>query len=315
MTDRERIEKTYAKIKEKYPEMTSKEEIDALAIKLDKQNTLFIALAYLVGGIASAVAWWFMITYDVLEGASYLFLIMGGSGVFEFFRTLGKLSKIEQRYKPVIKVTQEGCLTKEILLRDGGRKLKKADYKYKLVKTPLFDKEDETDVGIDNETLHKYYFWFTVDERSIIYKVNRKAYMDAVIGTEYYLVVTEENEIAAIYQASNWTLAGDLVLDEECVIPENVEIEEQAYKPHITTEIVEPVKTKKLMPILALVLMVVAYLMPIIIGVPLGIAGLVLAIVGIAQQRSKLSITSLVVNVLLFVLLIISVVVTFMGLV
>ena len=139
--------------------------------------------------------------------------------------------------------------------------------------------------------------------------------MDAVIGTEYYLVVTEENEIAAIYQASNWTLAEDLVLDEECVISENAEIEEQAYKPHIATETVEPVKTKKLIPILALVLMGVAYLMPIIIGVPLGIAGLVLAIVGIAKQRSKLSIVSFVVNVLLFVLLVISVVVTFMELV
>ncbi len=47
--------------------------------------------------------------------------------------------------------------------------------------------------------------------------------------------------------------------------------------------------------------------MPIIVDLPLSLAALVLSIVGLARQRTKLSVTSLIITVVLFLLLIISV--------
>ena len=55
--------------------------------------------------------------------------------------------------------------------------------------------------------------------------------------------------------------------------------------------------------------------MPILVGVPMSIAALVLAIVGLVKQRTKLSIAALVVNVILFLLLVVSVVATIAGVV
>ena len=48
-------------------------------------------------------------------------------------------------------------------------------------------------------------------------------------------------------------------------------------------------------------------------GVPMGIAALVLSIIGLAKQRTKLSIAALVVNIILFLLLVVSVVATITG--
>lgn len=34
--------------------------------------------------------------------------------------------------------------------------------------------------------------------------------MDSVIGAEYYVIVTPSNEIAMVYQATNWSLDNEL---------------------------------------------------------------------------------------------------------
>ncbi len=319
MTDKERIESTYSKIQTKYPHITNKEEIDNLAIKFDKRNTLLISGAYLLGAIACGIIFFLLIGNETFETTRYIFFVMAGSGVFECFRTLGKYSKIEQRYRPVLKVKYEGMLTKDKVISDGGKMLKKADFAFNVLRLPLFDKEDETDVGIDNNTYHKYYLKFKRPENDlqITYKVNRAFYMDAVLGAEYFVVVTPTNEIVAVYQATNWSLSEDLYphLTEQPTnnTAQNVAWPTQPLYQANAVTFVQPQKTKKLLPILALIFIVLSYFMPIIVGLPLSIAALVLAVVGIAKQRTKLSIISLVVNICLFLLLIISIVATLTG--
>lgn len=327
MTDKERIEKTYRKIQTKYPHITSKEEIDNLAIKLDKRNTLLMSLGCLAGAIVCGIVFFLLIGNETYETTRYLFLVMTGSGIFECFRTLGKYSKIEQRYRPILKVKYEGQLTKDKILQDGGKVLKKAEYVFDIVKLPLFDKEDETDVGIDNDTHHKYYLHFTLPENDlkVTYKVKRDQYMDSVIGAEYFVIVTPSNEIAMVYQATNWSLDNELgeflvgsqpQLQEQPVVTtvaNEAQPNVQAYQPSTIQTTTEPEKTKKLLPILSIVLIVLSYFTPIIVGVPMGIAALVLAIVGLVKQRTKLSITALIINVVLFLLLVVSVIATITG--
>ena len=195
------------------------------------------------------------------------------------------------------------------------------------MRLPLYDKEDETDIGIDNDTHHKYYLHFKRPENDlqITYKVNRAFYMDAVLSAEYLVAITPANEIVAVYQATNWSIAEDLkpymivsetadnAPQEVAQVVETAESSTTLYQPNTIQTSTQPEKTKKLLPILALVFIVLSYFMPIIVGVPLGIAALVLAIVGLVKQRTKLSITSLVINVALFLLLIVSVIATLSG--
>ena len=329
MTDKERIEKIYKKIQTKYPNVSSKEEIDNLAIKMDKRNTLLLSLCYFLGAIVCGIVFFLLVGNETFETTRYLFLVMTGSGIFECFRTLGKYSKIEQRYRPVLKVKYEGQLTKDKILQDGGKVLKKAEYIFNIIKMPLYDKEDETDVGIDNDTHHKHYLHFKRPDNNlqITYKVNRDRYMDAVIGAEYLVVVTPNNDIAAVYQVTNWTIDNELqpyflnvaqqacsqTVQQETVtdIPEATPI----YQPSVIQTNAEPEKTKKLLPVLAIALIVLSYFMPILVGVPMSVVAMVLAIVGLVKQRTKLSIAALVVNVILFLLLVISVIATIAGIV
>lgn len=327
MTDKARIEKTYQKIRTKYPHITNKDDIDNLAIKLDKRNTLLMCLGCFLGAVVCGIVFFLLIGNETHDTTRYLFLVMTVSGIFECFRTLGKYSKIEQRYRPVLTIKHEGQLTREKILRDGGKILKKAEGAFNIIQLPLFDKEDESNVGLDNDTYHKYYLHFrrSENDRIITYKVTRNRYMDAVIGAEYFVVITPGNEIAAIYQATNWSIGSEL---RSCFIgtqPEaysvpiqtsgnnDVPPENPVYQPKTIQTNAQPEKTKKLLPILSIVLIVLSYFTPVILGIPMSIAALVLAIVGLANQRSKLSIIALVVNAVLFLLLIISVVVAFID--
>ena len=324
MTDKERIEKTYKKIRKKHPDVSSKEDIDTLAIKMDKRNTLLLSLGYFFGTVVCGFLYLLLVGNETFDTTRYLFLVMTGSGIIECLRTLGKYSKIEQRYRPVLKVKYEGQLTRDRILKDGGKVLKKADYIFDIVKMTLYDKEDETDVGIDNETLHEYYVYFKRPDSGLkmTYKVSRDRYMDAVIGAEYLVVVTPSNDIAAVYQATNWLVDSELQTcfdggaSQVCI--QTVEQEGAAdpmYQPNSVHIEAAPEKTKKLLPILAIVLIVVGYFMPLLVGVPMSIAALVLAIVGLAKQRTKLSVAALVVTVILFLLLAVSVVAMIAGVV
>ena len=322
MTDRERIEKTYAKVKKKYPDVVSKEEIDALAIKHEKKFSLLCCLGLAAGAILCITL---ALLIESLSDTRYILFITGGYQIFEIFRILAKYSKIEKMYRPVETVSHQGILTQDRILKDGGKVLKKAGYQFVIAKLPLFDKEDETEVGLDNITYHIHRLYFKIDEydRTAFIKINRNTYMDATIGAMYYVVLTQQNEIAAAYQASNWDL--DLAVLPYCRQPEggsdNKEPSENpqetyqqpSYQPAPIIQTMEKEKTKKLLPILAIVLMLVSYFTIILVGVPLGIAALVIAIVALTQQRSKLSIASMVITAILFVLLVFSVIAAFLG--
>lgn len=322
MTDRERIEKTYAKIKKKYPDVVNKEEIDALAIKQEKKFSLLCCLGLAAGAILCITL---ALLIESLSDTRYILFITGGYQIFEIFRILAKYSKIEKMYRPVETVSYQGTLTQDRILKDGGKVLKKAGYQFVLAKLPLFDKEDETEVGHDNVTYHIHRLYFKIDEygRTAFIKISRNTYMDATIGAMYYVVLTQQNEIAAAYQASNWDL--DPAVLPYCRQPEGGNDNEEhsgdpqntyqraAYQPTPIVQTTEKEKTKKLLPILAIVLMLVSYFTIILVGVPLGIAALVIAIVALTQQRSKLSIASMVITAILFVLLLLSVIAVMMG--
>lgn len=317
MTDRERMEKTYAKIKKKYPDVANKEEIDALAIKQEKKFSLLCALGLTAGAI---LCFALALLVEWLSDTRYILFVTGAYQIFEVFRIFAKYSKIEKMYRPVETVTHQGTLTQERILKDGGKVLKKVGYDFVIAKLPLFDKEDETEVGVDNITYHIHRLYFKIDGygRTAFLKVNRNTYMDAAIGAMYYVVLTQQNEIAAAYQASNWDLDAAVVPycrqsasgteEENQPTPTQTETRQPSYEPAPVVQTAEKEKTKKLLPILAMVLIAVSYFAVILVGVPLGIAALVIAIVALAQQRSKLSITSMVITAVLFALLVLSVI-------
>lgn len=321
MTDKERIEKIYRKIQTKYPDVSSKEEIDNLAIKTDKRNTLLLSMGYFLGAVVCGIIFYLLVVNEAFEASRYLFVIMAGSGVFECFRTLGKYSKIEQRYKPVVNVKYEGHLTRDKIFADGGKVLKNADYIFNIVKLPLYDKEDETDSSINNELYHKYYLHFRLPDSDlpITYNVNRDRYMEAVIGTEYFVVITSNCQIGTVYQASNWSVDSELQMyfidtaSQACsqtVQQENstaVQTENLLYQPGAVQTNAEPEKKRKLLPILAIALTVLGYFTPIFVGMPMCIAALVIAILGLVKQRTKLSIAAVIVNIVLSAFLVIAV--------
>ena len=327
MTDKERIEKNYKKIQKKYPDVTNKDEIDNLAIKADKRNTLLVSAGCFLGAVVCLILFFVLYENDSFEMTKYLLLVMTGSGIFECVRTLGKYSKIEQRYRPVIKVAYEGQLTKDRIIQDGGRVLKKAEYAFSIDRLTLDDKEDETDVGFSNDTHHRYCMYIRQAENysRLIYKAKRNQYMDAVIGAEYFVVFTPSNDVVAVYQAANWTVSEELQVYFPATVPQvstapstaEVYVQSQpvnsVYQPNNVQITTEPEQTKKLLPILAIVLSVLSFFCPIIAGVPLSVASLVLAIIGLTKQRSKLSVAAIIISGVWFIMLMFSVIANMAG--
>ncbi len=319
MTDKEQIQKIYNKLQRKYPHVTDKEEIDQLAIKLDKRNTLLISGAWLLGAIACFFVYLWLGKNSNLEGTTSITLTMAGSGVFLCFTTLAKYPKIEKKYRPVLNIKYEGELTNAKIIKDGKKVLKKEAYAFDLYKLPLFDKEDEIDVGIDNMVFHDYYVYFLHPHNALKmkYEVKKAFYGNAVLGAEYYVAVTPTKKIAAVYQATNWSIAEELKprlanATESNAVPISPAPTalHQAKPIQVNTQ---PQKTKKLLPILALVFIVLSFVSPVIIGIFLASAALVLAILGRSQQKSTLSTTSLVITSVLYFLAMLCVAVICFG--
>ena len=275
-----------------------------LAIKYDKRNTLLQALAWLAGGIVSFVVYLSM-RGGSHESTAFIFMIMSGSGLFEFFRTLGKYGKVEKRYRPVATVRHEGQLTYDKVVKNGGRKLKKAENRFAIIKRPLLDKNDELDTGTDNDTHHEYTLHFDLgggNRQSL--KVKRNVYLDAVLGVEYYLVVTLDplgnlSEVVSAYQWTNWTLSQDIIpyvektqIKEETNIPQ----ETPANPVPVMEEAANGDRKSKRGPVIAIVLSVIALLLPLIGAVPLNIAALILSIVAIRKEKNGLTIASVVIS-------------------
>lgn len=300
MTEQQRIKKTYDAIHKKYPDITDQEKLEELAIKADKRRTVLQAFAWLAGGFVCLGIWLAMMSSGK-ESLTLIFMLMGGSGLFEFFRTLGKYSGIEKRYRPVANAKFEGILTNERIVKQGGRNLKKADYRYILRKTRLTDKNDELETGSDNETHHTYTLMFE-DLPSL--NVKRNVYLDAVLDSEYIAVLTvnETGNITNLvhaYPLPNWGLAEEL---------------RSAYQGNDFDQINENAKTlreteashkpKKTLPIISFVLCGLSLLLPLILVLPLALAAVILSTISFTKSRSKLSTTSMIVSIICLVIVI-----------
>lgn len=322
MTEKERIEKTYQKIRQKHPDVTDRAQLEELAIREDKTMTLLRSFGWLAGGILSLIVFARM-PDDSYESVRLIFMMMGGSGIFEFFRTLGKYARVEQLYRPVLTVRHEGELTRELIVSKGGRKLKKAE-DFFLWKLPLADKEDELDTGTDNETHHSYYLYFQAGDRHLKYRVSRSTFFEAVIGAEYYVVLTEEadgsgGEICGVYQSSNWTIGADLMPFFRRNSDGNASVEAPEVSPVFQApavhQVVQTEKPKKGLAIASIVLSVVDLLLPMILAAPLQVVALVLAIIAVCRSRYSLNITALVLSIVVLVLVALIFVMTLMSII
>ena len=204
MTDRERMARTYAKVRKKYPNLVNKEELDALAIRQEKQFSLLCCLGLAVG---AAVCIALALYMESWPDTRYVILITGIFQVVEIVRILLKYPKIEKMYRPVETVSHLGTLTLDRIRKDGGKALRQAGNQFAVVRLPLYDKEDEVDVGIDNITSHIYRLHFHVGRYGpAALKVNKQTYTNATLGAMYYAVLTPQNVLAAAYQVSSWDL-------------------------------------------------------------------------------------------------------------
>lgn len=211
MTDKEKIEKAYERVRVNHPHVVNKQEIDRLAIGYERRRSLLCCLGLLAG---AAVCFLLMgVLKESFEDTRYVLLVTGGFSIVEMIRTLIKLSRIEKLFHPTEQISFQGILTQDRILQDGKKLLKKHGGQFVILMMPLFDKEDETDVGFDNVMTHSYRFCFRRVDLGyhMDLRVSRKDYMEATLGAMYYVVVAPGNVPVAAYQASRWRLDRNLM--------------------------------------------------------------------------------------------------------
>lgn len=160
MTERERIQKNYAKVQTKYPNVTDKEEIDRLAIKLDKHNLLWKALGLFGGAILCYILIGLLskTKTDFSDTRAFLFILLL-SALFEMVRTFVKYSKVENNYKPVVKIVEKQMLDVATILKNCGSKMRNLS-EFSVIKEKLYDEEDAVDLLYGGATRHDYFLYF-----------------------------------------------------------------------------------------------------------------------------------------------------------
>ncbi|MBE6955941.1 MAG: hypothetical protein E7450_00595 [Ruminococcaceae bacterium] len=315
MTEREKIRKTYAKIKKKHPDVVDRQELVALAIKQEKRSFLLSGLGFLILAIlafAGVVGLSFLsfgsVKGMVFTAGQYGLLFMGIFAVAKSFQDLGMWLRVETTYRPAEVVIPKGVLTRQRILKDGYSALKQEGMRFVLVKVPLFDKEASVEFGKFRFPVYKYSLLFRVKKWWVAAKVRKLVYADAALGAMYYVVLTMSYKMVGAYQASNWELDEELAaLCEQ--LPEEEAKPEQEPERLLVEPPVRVVRTKEkmelVMPIAAMVLMLASCFTAGILTIP----ALVVAIIALVRQRSWLSITSMIIagagfllNVLSFVM-------------
>ena len=296
MTEKERIEKTYSIIRKKNPDITDTEQLESLAIKADKRRTILTAFAWLAGGIAAFIVWRILVNSGK-ESLTLIFMMMAGSGLFEFYRTLGKYSGIEKRYRPVADSKYAGSVTAELITKRGGSTLKKSGGRYILEKVLLTDKKDDLDTGTDNETHHTYFLYFDRDGFREL-QVKRNVYLDAVLNVPYIAVlsVDENGEITGLvdaYPLPNWELAEELRDAYRGEDFDQINADAQALKAANTKT-----KNRNTLPIIAIVLSALGLVLSVLLAIPMNLAALTLSAIAFAKQRGKLTTASVVVSII-----------------
>ena len=177
-TERERIERTYKKVKEKHPDVTDKDELRRLAVRFDVTRMLFVPAIVVAAAIIIGVSihWIYPVT---------LTLICFAIGVPR------ALIIAKKRFYPIPKVEHKGTLTKEIVQKDANEYRKKEDTAFRIVKAPLWDKENSGDSDSDSPWFFFKFRGYDIPFRH--YPGNMKIYTDAVIGEDYYVVMSVDS--------------------------------------------------------------------------------------------------------------------------
>ena len=162
------------------------------------------------------------------------------------------------------------------------------------------------DSSVVSDMSHIYHFHFVHPEtgETMPCKVKVDTYMNAVIGTDYYVAVTADNKAAAAYQATNWTV--DPSLNQYMRMPQPVqqpfpadaEVTDPMFRPEGFQLNTQPVKTQKALPVSGLVLTAAALFTPVIVSLPATVAAVVVSSIALARQRSKLSVASFIVSII-----------------
>lgn len=293
MTELQRIQSTYDKIKKAHPDVVSSRELTALAIREDKKKTLLKAFAWLAGGIICGAL--YLLGGGESDALSTIWFLMALSGVTEFFRTLGTYSRIETRYRPVIIPSYKGQLTPEYIRKKARRKLKNNGGRFALVTGILKDKNDDIDTTTDNSVFHTYDLIFEGGNVT----VNRRAFIHAVLGAPYLLVMDTYHRdtplsVVDAYALSDWGLSPEL---------------REFYRGDdfdrlLANAPVAGVDSKKkkqsmIMAIISLALAAVSTVSIVAVSLVLGIAALILAILALRRHVSVLSIVATVASTLL----------------
>ncbi len=318
MTDNERLQRAYAQVQQKHPNVTDRTELDRLAIAQEKKNLRLHALLWLGGALVSGILYVVILLFasDTIKSANYILLCTAVSCIVEMIINLRKAGMVQQQFQPTLEIQHSGIVTMKMLKKDCGRKLAKANGQFQLEICALLDKEDEQDMTVDNLTTHSYYLHFANPNGSCTrkFKVRSKEYRQAVIGSEYYVVsiAAPVNQIATVYSSASWQLAPDLeqlavrsTASEQCNAPQqtNAYVYEQPIVPNpVQTVIKTPEKTKVLLPILAMACAAAGLLMPVILALPVSAGGIVMSAIAKKRQNSSLAKASFIVSILLVAL-------------
>lgn len=310
MTDKERKEIYIKKACEKFPEVVSREEINNLALKLDKQNLLWRCIGYIIGGIICLFL--VMIIHQDFEETRMLLAVMSVSAVVEFFRTIGKYRKVKNNYGNISQ--KSSCrkqLTKNIVLSDMRKVSRENNNVFELIKVQLMDKKDESDVTVMNAMYHTYYLDFYIEQKKYTYKTNRNQYMEAAIGEVFYIAFKRNYGVVAAYEEAIWELDEELS-KELSMTPMTNHVSEEIF-PNGSVQMKEQKegnnlhsngKPKRILSIMSLICSFLMLEVNLIIGIVVVLAALFLGIMAVKREKTALAKVSLGVSIIAVLLLI-----------
>lgn len=200
MTERERVENAYAKVRKKYIDIVDEGTIKELALKIEQRRTLWISLAFLLGSVACMLA--FLLGPDWITGSTVFFIVCS----FEYFRTIFNSSKIYYHFLGEHNTKYEGILTYEQITKG-----KNTGSSFQIVKATLYDKTDADDSAV-SLIFHKYNLFFKLDDNFTTtgYRVKRRVYLKAPLDGEYILILSDRGNVISAYLSNAWKIDPNL---------------------------------------------------------------------------------------------------------
>ena len=199
MTERQRVDNTYEKIRKKYVNITDETEIKKLAINAEQMRTTLISLAFLLGGIICMLLCVLVPVNDYtdsLKGTSFIIFIVCS---FEYFRTVLNAEKIKWHYLGEHNIKIQGTLTYDQIIKKGAVKITKAT---------LYDKDDSDsfESSLVGLMYHKYTLYFKTqgDLTTTTFRTKRRFYLKAPMDSEYILALSDSGKVVAAYLSNSW---------------------------------------------------------------------------------------------------------------